>query len=442
MTTTWQPLPAAQDEVVGLLADLIKIDTSNWGDSAETVGEIAAADYCAERLREAGWEPEVFTTSSATRAGVYLHIAGTDPAAPALLLHGHLDVVPAMANDWSHPPFSAELEGGFIWGRGAVDMKDMDAMILAVVRGWGFTGIRPRRDVVVLFLPDEEAGSGHGSHWLAANRPEIFRGVSEAVGEVGGFSVTVRDDLRLYPIQTAEKGIRWIRLRATGRAGHGSMLHDDNAVTKLCDAVTRVGNYEWPLRITKTVEAFLDGLGSAYGVEFDPQEPEELLRRLGTLGAVVGATMRNTANPSMINAGYKHNVIPSEAVASIDGRVVPGYEEEFESTIREIVGDRIFVETAVSDIAIEAPFDTATVDLMAAVLRAEDPGARTLPYMMSGGTDAKAFSRFGINCYGFSPLQMPADVDYWRLFHGVDERVSISGLKFGVRVLDRFLRAC
>lgn len=215
------------------------------------------------------------------------------------------------------------------------------------------------------------------------------------MGEVGGFSVTVRDDLRLYPIQTAEKGIRWIRLRATGRAGHGSMLHDDNAVTKLCDAVTRVGNYEWPLRITKTVEAFLDGLGSAYGVEFDPQEPEELLRRLGTLGAVVGATMRNTANPSMINAGYKHNVIPSEAVASIDGRVVPGYEEEFESTIREIVGDRIVVETAVSDIAIEAPFDTATVDLMAAVLRAEDPGARTLPYMMSGGRMRKLFRALG-----------------------------------------------
>ncbi|MSO26791.1 MAG: M20/M25/M40 family metallo-hydrolase [Candidatus Nanopelagicales bacterium] len=442
MTPAWQPLPAAEAEVVELLADLIKIDTSNWGDSAETVGEIAAANYCADRLREAGWDPEVFTTSSAGRAGVYLRIAGTDPSAPALLLHGHLDVVPAMANDWSHPPFAAEIDGGFVWGRGAVDMKDMDAMILVVVRGWGFTGIRPRRDVVVLFLPDEEAGSGHGSHWLAANRPEMFLGVSEAVGEVGGFSVTVRDDLRLYPIQTAEKGIRWIRLRARGRAGHGSMLHDDNAITELCDAVTRVANYNWPLRITKTVETFLDGLGSAYGVEFDPQEPEELLRKLGTLGAVVGATMRNTANPSMFSAGYKHNVIPSEAIASIDGRVIPGYEEEFESTIKMLVGDRIAIETAVSDIAIEAPFDTATVDLMASVLRAEDPGAHTLPYMMSGGTDAKAFSRFGIDCYGFSPLQMPADVDYWRLFHGIDERVSIDGLKFGVRVLDRFLRAC
>ena len=442
MTDTWNPLPQAEGEVVGLLTDLIRIDTSNWGESSETVGEIEAADYCAERLREAGWSPEVFTTTGVRRAGVYLRVAGTDPAAPALLLHGHLDVVPAIASAWSRPPFAGEVDSGFVWGRGAVDMKDMDAMILAVVRGWGFTGIRPRRDVVILFLPDEEAGSRHGAHWLAANRPEMFHGVTEAVGEVGGFSITVRDDLRLYPIQTAEKGIRWIRLQATGRAGHGSMLHDDNAITELCEAVTRVARHNWPLRITATVEVFLAELADAYGVELDPREPGELLRRLGTLGALVGATMRNTANPTMLDAGYKHNVIPTEAFANIDGRVVPGFEDEFAATIKELVGAGISVMTEVEDIALEAPFDTATVDLMAEALRAEDPIAKAVPYMISGGTDAKAFSRFGINCYGFSPLQMPADLDYWRMFHGVDERAPVPGLQFGVRVLDRFLRAC
>ncbi len=442
MTATWNPLPQAEGEVVGLLTDLIRIDTSNWGESNETVGEIEAADYCAERLREAGWSPEVFTTTSAHRAGVYLRVAGTDPAAPALLLHGHLDVVPAIASAWSRPPFAGEVDSGFVWGRGAVDMKDMDAMILAVVRGWGFTGIRPRRDVVILFLPDEEAGSRHGAHWLAANRPEMFQRVTEAVGEVGGFSITVRDDLRLYPIQTAEKGIRWIRLQATGRAGHGSMLHEDNAITELCEAVTRVARHNWPLRITATVEVFLAELADAYGVELDPRDPADLLRRLGTLGALVGATMRNTANPTMLDAGYKHNVIPTEAFANIDGRVVPGFEDEFAATIKELVGAGISVMTEVEDIALEAPFDTATVDLMAEVLRAEDPIAKAVPYMISGGTDAKAFSRFGINCYGFSPLQMPADLDYWRMFHGVDERVPVPGLQFGVRVLDRFLRAC
>ena len=440
--TDLQEIPDAEDEVVVLTQELIRIDSSNWGDAPETVGEAAAADYCAERLREAGFDPEIYSTTSDLRRGVYLRIPGSDPTAGALLLHGHIDVVPAMAEDWSHAPFGGELDDGFVWGRGAVDMKDMDAMILAVVRSWGRSGVRPRRDVVVLFLPDEEAGSRHGSHWLAEHRPEFFDGVTEAVGEVGGFSLTVRDDLRLYPIQTAEKGIRWIRLRAKDRAGHGSMIHQDNAVTALCEAVTRVGRHTWPVRRTKTVDRFLEELSEAYGVDLSSGELDTVLEHLGTLGSLVGATMQNTANPTMLQAGYKHNVIPGEAVASIDGRVLPGYEEEFEHTIRDLVGDAISVESVVEDIAIEAPFDTATVDLMASVLRAEDPGARAVPYMISGGTDAKAFSRLGIDCYGFSPLQMPPDLDYWRLFHGVDERVPVEGLQFGVRVLDRFLRSC
>jgi acetylornithine deacetylase/succinyl-diaminopimelate desuccinylase-like protein len=295
---------------------------------------------------------------------------------------------------------------------------------------------------VVLFLPDEEAGSVHGSHWLVEHRPDLFAGVTEAVGEVGGFSITVRDDLRLYPIQTAEKGIRWLRLRAKDRAGHGSMIHQDNAVTALCEAVARVGRHTWPVRRTKTVDRFLADLSEAYGVDLTTGELDEVVARLGTLGLLVGATLQNTANPTMLQAGYKHNVIPGEAVASIDGRVLPGYEEEFEATIRQLVGDAITVESVIEDIAIEAPFDTPTVDLMASVLRREDPGARAVPYMISGGTDAKAFSGIGIDCYGFSPLRMPADLDYWRLFHGVDERVPVDGLRFGVRVLDRFLRAC
>ena len=266
--------------------------------------------------------------------------------------------------------------------------------------------------------------------------------MSEAVGEVGGFSLTVRDDLRLYPIQTAEKGIRWIRLRAAQRAGHGSMIHDDNAVTALCEAVAAVGRHRWPVRRTKTVDRFLDELGDAYGLDLTGDDLDGVLAKLGTFGALVGATLCNTANPTMLVAGYKHNVIPSEASAAIDGRVLPGFEAEFDETIRAIVGAGIEVEPVVEDVAIEAPFDTVTVDLMASVLRAEDPAARAVPYMISGGTDAKALTRAGISCYGFSPLRMPADLDYWRLFHGVDERVPIDGLRFGVRVLDRFLRAC
>ena len=438
----WQPLPEAEEDVVTLVRDLIRIDTSNWGESTQTVGEAEAADYCCQRLREAGFDPELIVTSSDSRRAVHVRIPGTDPDAPALLLHGHLDVVPAVGADWTHPPFAAEVADGFIWGRGAVDMKDMVGMILAVVRHWGRTGFRPRRDVIVLLFPDEENGSAHGAHWLVQHRPELFAGASEAVGEVGGFSITVRDDLRLYPIQTAEKGIRWLRLRAGGRAGHGSMIHDDNAVTELCRAVTRVADHPWPVRRTPTVDRFLAELSDAFEIDLAGADLEQVLGALGTLGSLVGATMQNTANPTMLDAGYKHNVIPGHAVASIDGRVVPGFEDEFERTIRELAGPSIEVEMISSQIGIEAPFDTATVDLMASVLRQEDPAARAIPYMISGGTDAKAFSPLGIAAYGFSPLKLPAGLDYWRMFHGVDERVPIDGLEFGVRVLERFLRAC
>lgn len=434
-----------QDEVVDLTCELIRIDSSNYGPSQETVGEAEAAEYCAERLREVGWHPQIVVTTSDRRRGMVLRIPGTDPQAPALVLHGHLDVVPAVAADWTHPPFAAEIDDGFIWGRGAVDMKNMDAMILAVCRHWGRTGERPRRDVIVTFFPDEEAGMVHGSQWFVDHRSDLFAGATEAVGEVGGFSVSVNDDLRLYPIQTAEKGIKWLRLRASRRAGHGSMIHRDNAVTELAEAVTRVGRHQWPIRRTKTVDRFLDELSHAYGVDLSVSDVDELLQRLGTLGLLVGATLQNTANPTMLEAGYKVNVVPTDATAYVDGRFLPGYEAEFDETIRSLVAsvsEDIELQILNEDIAIEAPFETMTFELMASVLRQEDPAAKAVPYMISGGTDAKALSRLGIDCYGFSPLLMPRDLDYWRLFHGVDERVPIDGLKFGVRVLHRFLMAC
>lgn len=431
-----------EGDAVAITRDLIRIDTSNWGPDPRTVGEADAAEYCAERLRETGWDPEVIVTSSDRRRGVALRIPGVDPSAPAVVVHGHLDVVPAVASDWTHPPFAAEVDDGFIWGRGAVDMKNMDAMITAVARHWGRTGERPRRDVIVVFFPDEEAGMVHGSRWFVDNRPDLFAGASEAIGEVGGFSLSISDDLRLYPIQTAEKGIRWLRLRASMRAGHGSMIHTDNAVTELADAVVRIGRHRWPIRRTKTVERFLADLSQAYGLELREDDTEAILAKLGTLGMLVGATLQNTANPSMLEAGYKVNVIPTEAVAHVDGRFLPGYEAEFDETIRSLVGERIDIETLNDDVAVETSFETTTFELMASVLRHEDPAARAVPYMISGGTDAKALSSLGIACYGFSPLRMPENLDYWRLFHGVDERVPIDGLTFGVRTLYRFLMAC
>jgi acetylornithine deacetylase/succinyl-diaminopimelate desuccinylase-like protein len=439
------PLPDAENEVVELCRDLIRIDTTNFGDSTGP-GEAEAADYVIGRLQEVGLSPERITCGAPRRDAVVVRIPGRDAARGALLLHGHLDVVPAQASDWALPPFAAEIDddGGvpMIWGRGAIDMKDMDAMALAIVRAWSRAGIRPERDVVLMFLPDEEAGGWFGSHWLVQHRPDLFEGVTEAVGEVGGFSLTVRDDLRLYLVQTAEKGIGWLRVTASGKAGHGSMLNDDNAVTRLCQAVARVGSHEFPVHVTPTVRSFLAELSDATGLDLDPDDIPTTLARLGPLARMVGATLTNTAAPTMLDAGYKVNVIPGTAQAHLDTRFLPGYEQEMYATLDDLLGAGITREFVNHDIAVETTFDGASIDAMAAALRAEDPGARAVPYMLSGGTDAKAFATLGIRCYGFAPLRLPPTLEFSGLFHGVDERVPVDALRFGARVLDRFLRAC
>jgi acetylornithine deacetylase/succinyl-diaminopimelate desuccinylase-like protein len=430
--------PTAEDEVVELCSDLIRIDTSN-----PTSNERAAAEYVAGKLSEVGIEPAVLE-SEPGRASVLARIEGTDPSRPALLVHGHLDVVPADPAEWTVHPFSGEVRDGCVWGRGAIDMKDMDAMTLAVVREWARTGQRPPRDVVLAFLADEEAGGVKGAHWLVDSHRELFDGCTEAVSEVGGFSLTVRDDLRLYPVQAAEKGIAWLRLVARGRPGHGSMRHEDNAVTRLAEAVTRIGRHEFPVVLTKTVRQFLEALSEAFDVDLDldtadREEIDALLARLGGLARMVAATLSNTANPTMLDAGYKANVIPSSASAVIDGRFLPGQEEEFTRQLEELVGSGVVREWIHHDQAVETDFDGPLVDAMAAALRAEDPAALPVPYTMSGGTDAKSFETLGMRCFGFSPLLLPADLDFAPMFHGIDERVPTEGLRFGVRVLGRFL---
>ncbi|MBA3800838.1 MAG: M20/M25/M40 family metallo-hydrolase [Geodermatophilaceae bacterium] len=431
----------ARDEVVELCSDLIRIDTTNTGDTDTSAGERVAAEYVAEKLAEIGLDTKILE-STATRASVVARIAGQDRSRDALLIHGHLDVVPAERAEWSVHPFSGEERDGYLWGRGAVDMKDMDAMTLAVVRQWHREGYVPPRDIVLAFVADEEAGGRLGARWLVDNHADLFEGCTEAISEVGGFSLTVRDDLRLYLIQTAEKGLGWMRLRTTGRPGHGSMVHEDNAVTRLCEAVTRLGQHQFPITMTKTVRQFLDAISEAYGIEFDPDDIEDTLAKLGGLSKFIGATLRNTANPTMLDAGYKANVIPSSASAVVDGRFLPGQEEEFDRQLEEILGPHIEREWLVKDQALETSFDGPLVEQMVAALRAEDPYARPVPFTMSGGTDAKSFERLGMRCFGFSPLQLPPDLDFAGLFHGIDERVPIEGLQFGVRVLDRFLRAC
>jgi len=432
-------MSAAQDEAVGILQDLIRFESVNDG-TGRGKGEREAAEYVAAKLEEVGLQAEVFE-SAPNRASVIARMEGTDPSRDALLLHHHLDVVPAEPKEWTYDPFAGELADGCVWGRGAIDMLDMNAMTLAIVRDRMRTGRKPPRDVVLAFLADEEAGGVFGAHWLVDKKPKLFDGVTEAIGEVGGFSLTVNDDLRLYCIETAQKGIAWMRLTAQGRAGHGSMMNDDNAVTELAAAVARLGRHEFPIHVTKTVRAFLDNVSEAFGIELDANDMEATVAKLGPIARIIGATLRNTANPTMLEAGYKHNVIPQYAHANVDGRFLPGFEEEFERELDAVLGPTITREYVNHDIAVETEFEGALVDAMAASLKAEDPGAKAVPYTLSGGTDAKSFSLLGIRCFGFTPLRLPADLDFSGMFHGVDERVPVESLNFGVRVLDRLLDA-
>ncbi|WP_432970644.1 M20/M25/M40 family metallo-hydrolase [Dactylosporangium sp. CA-233914] len=427
---------AAQDEVVDLLTELIRINTSN-----PTHVERPAAEWVAAKLDEVGIESRIVEAAPG-RASTIARIAGHDSSRPPLLVHGHLDVVPAEAGEWSVDPFAGEVQDGYVWGRGAVDMKNMDAMTLAVVREWARTGRRPARDIVLAFVSDEEGGGALGARYLVNQHADLFADCSEAIGEVGGFSVTLDQGARIYLIQTAEKGINWLRLTASGSPGHGSMVHDDNAVTQLAAAVSRIGAHEFPIVLNDTVRALVDSIAERTGLELDPGQPEKWLHQLGTLSRMIGATIRNTANPTMLRAGYKTNVIPGRAEATIDARYLPGQEHALLAEIDELIGEGIERDFLVRDIAVETSFEGALVDQMAAALRAEDEGAHVAPYLLSGGTDAKSFSTLGIRCFGFTPLLLPAELDFAALFHGIDERVPVSSLQFGVRVLDRFLANC
>jgi acetylornithine deacetylase/succinyl-diaminopimelate desuccinylase-like protein len=419
-----------RNEVVRFAADLIAIDTSNRGGG--DARERPAAEYVAARLAEAGLAPELLE-SAPGRANVVARVSGTEPDAPALLLHGHLDVVPAAADDWTVHPFAGEIRDGVLWGRGAVDMKNADAVLLAVVSEWARTGRRPRRDIVLAFTADEEDTAEFGARFLVEQHAGLFDGCTEAVGESGAFTFHA-DGKRLYPIASAERGTAWLKLTARGRAGHGAKPNAENAVTRLAAAVTRIGSYEWPVRLIPTVRAAIEGIAAAVG---SPASFEAL----GIAGELVAGTVRNSSNPTMLSAGYKVNVIPGEAIAFVDGRVLPGYDGEFAATLDELTGDDVSWEYAHREIPLEAPLGTPLVSAMGAALLAEDPDAIVVPYCMTGGTDGKQFARLGMACYGFTPLVLPAGYDYYAMFHGVDERIPLSALEASVRIMDSLLSA-
>ncbi|NYF99703.1 M20/M25/M40 family metallo-hydrolase [Janibacter cremeus] len=436
---------APEQEVVDICRELLQIDTSNYGPGQDGPGEREAADYVVGLLREVGLEPQVFE-SQERRTTVSVRIPGADRDRGALCIHGHLDVVPAHAEDWTHPPFDAVEADGCLWGRGAVDMKDMVAMMLASVRHLARTGTVPPRDLLFVFFADEEAGGVLGSQFMVREHPEVFEGVTEAISEVGGYSVTVEDakgdPRRAYLLQTAEKGIAWLHLRAKGTAGHGSVPTSDNPIVHLAEAIARIDAHKWPREFIASVRGLLDGLSEVTGVGYSDEDAEELLERIGTAAGFVRGALQDTANITMLDAGYKHNVIPQDATAALDCRFLPGHQDDLMATIRELAGEHVDVEIGHMDTSLESPFEGALVERMKSALLAEDPGVAILPYCLSGGTDNKALSTIGVTGYGFAPLRLPADLDFAPMFHGIDERVPLESLEFGARVLWRLIEDC
>jgi len=426
------------DEVTEFCSRLIQFDTSNFG-GGESRGEREAAEWVAEQLAEVGYEPLVLE-SAPRRANTVVRIPGADPDAPALLVHGHLDVVPAMVDDWSVGPFSGEIRDGSIWGRGALDMKDMVAMMLAVARDVARHGVTLPRDVVLAFVADEEDKGDLGAQFLVREHADLLEGVTTAIGESGGFAVHLPNGGRVYPIATGERGSAWMTVTAKGTAGHGSRANPDNAVSNLVRVLAALSDLHWPVTVIPSVAALLSGLSEHLGIEVDPTDPESLAQ-LGDAARLVTGTLSNTVNPTMLSAGYKHNVIPTVAVGGVDGRILPGAETSFFESVDAILGDRVTREFASFAAPVSASHDSTEFAAMAAAIRVHDPDALVLPYCMAGGTDAKAFNRLGIDCYGFAPGRNPPGVSDYDLVHGVDEHVRIDSLEFGVRVLASYLNA-
>jgi acetylornithine deacetylase/succinyl-diaminopimelate desuccinylase-like protein len=428
--------PESTDATVRIAQELIRFDTTNFGEGRSN-GETDAAEYLGALLEGLGLTTE-YVDAATGRTSVFARVPGRNPTKPALVVHGHTDVVPADPTNWTVDPFGGTIRDGMLWGRGAVDMKNMDAMIITALQDILGSGRQPERDLVVAFFSDEENGGVFGSHYVVDTRPDLFQGATEAISEVGGYSVHL-NGRRSYLLQTGEKALVWIKLIARGTAAHGSRVIRDNAITALARAVAAIGGREWPIRLTATTELLIAELARIMEVDPERVGPDELVLSTGTAAGFIQATLRTTSNPTLLKAGYKHNVIPDTAEALIDIRTLAGEEDAVLAEIRELIGDDVEIVVMHRDIGLENPFEGSLVEAMIGALGTHDPGAPVLPYLLSGGTDNKALAKLGIRGYGFAPLQLPPELDFPAMFHGVDERVPLDALVFGRRVLTDLL---
>lgn len=426
-----EPLP----RVVELTRDLIRLDTSNYGtDDPRTQGEAAAAAYIQGFLERLGLAVERFE-SLPGRVSLVTRIEGEDNSLPPLIVHGHMDVVPADPALWTHEPFAGDIEDGALIGRGAVDMKDMLAMMLSFLEKAAQQHLTPRRPLIFGFFADEECGGVWGAAWVAEHHPEVFANAEDALSEIGGYSATVGGK-RVYLAQTGEKGLLWLTLTAHGTASHGSLAADDNPVRTLAEVLVRIANYEWPPSESPTVSGMLAILRSLL-----PETPSDadVVAATGYASAFIKAGMSTTATPTGLSAGYASNVVPSEASATVDVRPLPGTEDATLDILQQLAGPKVTITIDHRDVGPESPPDGPLLDTIRTVIDRHDPGALVSPYFLSAGTDNKSLSALGIRGYGFVPLKIPENFNFPGKFHGVDEAIPLSALTFGDQVLTDLL---
>lgn len=434
------PLPIA------ILTRLIRFGSVNYGDE-RTIGERAAAEWVEDVLRQAGYEPVLLARDDAPqRANVVLRIPGDDQTLPGLLVHGHLDVVPADAAEWSVDPFAGVVEDGYVIGRGSVDMLFTVASMLAAAIEWAEQNRKPHRDIVLAFVADEESGGQFGAAWLASTHPELFASCQAAIGEDGAAATLVQRvdgaPARLYPIACAERGALFLTINATGPAGHGSRPTSGNAVAKLVGALTRLATYRWPMQLSTVVKEQLRASADALGMPVDLTDEHSVQTVIDQLGDAAGAlrwTIRVSSTPTMIQAGYKVNVIPGSATAQVDVRFPPGFQDLTVATLQSILGGDVEWSFPDQGQPPQADIDTTWFEAMASAIKAADPTGVVVPYCMGGSSDARSFATLGLQCYGFTPLTQDPQGRAWTGIHVVDEKVPVASMLGGHGIFAHFL---
>jgi len=428
----------AYEEALSYFKGLIRMNTVN-----PPGNEKPAAEYLAEILRKDGIEPEIID-SAEDRANMVCRLSGNGEKKP-LLLNGHLDVVAVEEDKWSVPPFDAVEKDGFLYGRGAVDMKNMVVMCMMCVLLLKRAGAELKRDVIFCAVSDEEAGGEYGSRFMVENHPDKVR-AEYSLSEMGGFSMEM-DGTRFYLVQVAEKGVCWLKIRTTGDPGHGSIPDPDSALIKAARIAEKLGQTPLPQHNTPAVINFVDKLSAhlkfprnkVFKRLLNPAFSRLILEKVFPdkgLAQAFKAMLHNTTNPTVIRAGEKTNVIPSMAEIEVDCRLLPGHSsDDLVKEIRKVIGDGPEIEIMHATNPTEASPDDPIMGLMEEAIKRHDPQAVVVPNLVTGFTDATHWKKLGTKCYGFSPLKLPADVNFKNLFHGHDERIPLEGFRFGLEVL-------